>query len=189
MEDVDKRKPKLHLKAQLLMNRAAPERPEAKADWPMLIERAVFATGAQHRGRRGVRRASARSGKKTAGSGGSRPRAGCRSAPTPEDVEKADFGYLTVGSHNMDYRGMMMDGEVLYVTSGRGIMVGFRDLLTILGISTWVDDPRRARGAGPGLQRVAAAGGALHQVRAVAPRGGGTVLPCCLSRDARRRIF
>jgi phosphatidylserine/phosphatidylglycerophosphate/cardiolipin synthase-like enzyme len=57
----------------------------------------------------------------------------------PEDVEKA-AGYLTVGSHNMDYRGMMMDGEVLYVTSGSGIMVGFRDLLTILGVSTWVDE-------------------------------------------------
>jgi hypothetical protein len=40
----------------------------------------------------------------------------------------------------MDYRGMMMDGEVLYVTSGTGIMPGLRDLLVITGISTWVDD-------------------------------------------------
>jgi hypothetical protein len=40
----------------------------------------------------------------------------------------------------MDYRGMMMDGEVLYVTSGLGVMPGFRDLLVIAGVSTWVDD-------------------------------------------------
>jgi hypothetical protein len=48
--------------------------------------------------------------------------------------------YLTVGSQNMDYRGMMMDGEVLYVTSGLGVFPAFPDFLTILGSCTWVDD-------------------------------------------------
>jgi hypothetical protein len=35
---------------------------------------------------------------------------------------------------------MMMDGEVLYVTAGRGIMPGLLDLFIIAGVSTWADD-------------------------------------------------
>ena len=58
---------------------------------------------------------------------------------TPEQRERA-AGYLTVGSHNMDYRGMMMDGEVLYITSGGGITPGLIDLLLIASLSTWVED-------------------------------------------------
>ena len=34
---------------------------------------------------------------------------------------------------------MMMDGEVLYVTAGSGVIAGLRDLLVIAGISTWVE--------------------------------------------------
>jgi hypothetical protein len=35
---------------------------------------------------------------------------------------------------------MMMDGEVLYVTAGRGIMPGARYLFIIAAVCTWVDD-------------------------------------------------
>jgi phosphatidylserine/phosphatidylglycerophosphate/cardiolipin synthase-like enzyme len=58
---------------------------------------------------------------------------------TPE--ERADvIAYLSVGSHNMDYRGLMMDGEVLYVTAGRGVLPGMLDLVLLLGLSDWVED-------------------------------------------------
>jgi phosphatidylserine/phosphatidylglycerophosphate/cardiolipin synthase-like enzyme len=136
VEDVDKRKPKLHLKAQLLANRAGLNI-LANADWPMLIERSVLQRARSIEGGEefGSVRERWEDDRRIWREQGERVEA----LSAPEDVEKA-AGYLTVGSHNMDYRGMMMDGEVLYVTSGRGIMVGFRDLLTILGVSTWVDE-------------------------------------------------
>jgi hypothetical protein len=40
----------------------------------------------------------------------------------------------------MDYRGMLMDGEVIYVTSGLGIYPAFPDFLTLLGDCAWVGD-------------------------------------------------
>jgi len=46
--------------------------------------------------------------------------------------------YVLVGSHNMDYRGMMMDGEVMYVISGG--LNGLIDFLVLTGLSTWIDD-------------------------------------------------
>jgi hypothetical protein len=60
---------------------------------------------------------------------------------TPEERARA-IAYLSVGSHNMDYRGLMMDGEVLYVTASRGVLPGMLDLVILLGLSDWVDDAR-----------------------------------------------
>jgi hypothetical protein len=39
----------------------------------------------------------------------------------------------------MDYRGMMMDGEVIYVTAGGGVVPGTRDLFMVAGVSSWVE--------------------------------------------------
>jgi hypothetical protein len=50
------------------------------------------------------------------------------------------IAYLSVGSHNMDYRGLMMDGEVVYVTAGRGVLPGMLDLVILLGLTDWVED-------------------------------------------------
>ena len=58
---------------------------------------------------------------------------------TPAE-RSAVIAFLSVGSHNMDYRGLMMDGEVLYVTAGRGVLPGMLDLVFLLGISDWVND-------------------------------------------------
>ena len=58
---------------------------------------------------------------------------------TPEERARA-IAYLSVGSHNMDYRGLMMDGEVLYVTASRGVLPGMLDLVVLLGLCDWVDD-------------------------------------------------
>ena len=62
---------------------------------------------------------------------------------TPEERARA-IAYLSVGSHNMDYRGLMMDGEVLYVTAARGVLPGMLDLVILLGLSDWVDDSARS---------------------------------------------
>jgi hypothetical protein len=43
----------------------------------------------------------------------------------------------------MDYRGLMMDGEVLYVTASRGVLPGMLDLVVLLGLCDWVDDTQQ----------------------------------------------
>lgn len=48
--------------------------------------------------------------------------------------------YLCVGSQNQDYRGMFLDGEVAFVTSGWESVWGLLDFVLILGMSDWVDD-------------------------------------------------
>ena len=85
---------------------------------------------------------------------------------TPEERARA-IAYLSVGSHNMDYRGLMMDGEVLYVTASRGVLPGMLDLVILLGLSRLGGGRPAARRPAAALQGVAAQGGPLHEVRAV----------------------
>ena len=56
-----------------------------------------------------------------------------------EDEERLAL-FLTVGSQNQDYRGKIMDGEVLFVTSGLRAGVAFLDMMELLLVSTWIDD-------------------------------------------------
>ncbi len=56
-----------------------------------------------------------------------------------ETWEKAII-YLSVGSQNMDYRGMFLDGEVVFVASRGGVLTGLFDLMHVMGSSDWVDD-------------------------------------------------
>ncbi|MEJ2721713.1 MAG: hypothetical protein P8181_11340, partial [bacterium] len=58
---------------------------------------------------------------------------------SPEELEKA-IVYLSVGSQNMDYRGMFLDGEVAFVASLGGVLTGVLDLLHLIQVSDWVDD-------------------------------------------------
>jgi len=57
---------------------------------------------------------------------------------TPEEQDKAIY-YLTVGSHNEDYRGVMLDGEALFVVSGFGSLYGLIDFATTLGLCDWME--------------------------------------------------
>jgi hypothetical protein len=136
VEDVDIRKPKLHLKGQVFLNRSAVNLLK-KVDWLKIINRTLVQRARQiHLGIdygdiRETWKADSRLWDEQA------IQVGAESSP--EDIEKA-AAYLMVGSHNMDYRSMLMDGEVIYITAGRGVLSGLRDLFIIAGISTWVDD-------------------------------------------------
>ncbi len=57
---------------------------------------------------------------------------------TPEQHEKMIF-YLTVGSHNQDYRSKIQDGEVTYVVSHLNALIGYLDFVGLIGRTTWVD--------------------------------------------------
>jgi hypothetical protein len=72
-------------------------------------------------------------------------------APTFERLQARFFGnmdpetrsdveyYLLAGSHNQDYRSMIMDGEVELLISGFGAVVGLEDFLLLPGLSDWIE--------------------------------------------------
>ncbi|MBR9990441.1 MAG: hypothetical protein KFH98_11840 [Gemmatimonadetes bacterium] len=49
-------------------------------------------------------------------------------------------GYALVGSQNMDYRGMFMDGEVTVMFGGADSLIPLLDLLFLEGTVTWLND-------------------------------------------------
>jgi hypothetical protein len=55
-----------------------------------------------------------------------------------EEREELVF-YLTVGSTNMDYRSMVMDGEVMLLVGGWQSLFGFMDFLVLPGLCQWVE--------------------------------------------------
>ncbi len=48
--------------------------------------------------------------------------------------------YLAIGSHNQNYRSMVMDGEVSVVLSNWAMIGGFIDMVSIVGQCQWVED-------------------------------------------------
>jgi hypothetical protein len=138
--DVEKRKPKLHLKAQLILSREAEEILE-KLDWPALVDAFLSQSMKQ------VHDRSQYVSAKQAWMANEHlwdEQLDALVAKTTAEERARAIAYLSVGSHNMDYRGLMMDGEVLYVTASRGVLPGMLDLVVLLGLCDWVDDTHRS---------------------------------------------
>jgi hypothetical protein len=57
-----------------------------------------------------------------------------------EEEQRRVMYYLSVGSQNQCYRGIIMDGEVAVVVSGYYSLIGLVDMSTIASLTTWVDD-------------------------------------------------
>ena len=107
--DIEKRKPKLHLKAQLFLNREAEEILE-KLDWPALVD--AFLGEAMKQVHDRSQYVSAKEAWLANERIWDEQLDALAARTTPEEREHA-IAYLSVGSHNMDYRGLMMDGEAL----------------------------------------------------------------------------
>ena len=135
-EDIADRKPKLHLKAQLFLSRGA-EEVLKKMDWPALMD--AFITQAMKQVHDRHHYVSAKEAWAVNERIWDKQLDAILARMTPAE-RSAVIAFLSVGSHNMDYRGLMMDGEVLYVTAGRGVLPGMLDLVFLLGISDWVND-------------------------------------------------
>lgn len=58
---------------------------------------------------------------------------------SPEERETAMI-YMTLGSHNMDYRSMMLDGESICLVEGFGGLSALFDMYSIAALSVWIDD-------------------------------------------------
>ncbi len=50
------------------------------------------------------------------------------------------ISYLTVGSQNQSYRGILMDGEVAVIVSGHSSLIALIDHFFMSGLTTWVED-------------------------------------------------
>jgi hypothetical protein len=57
---------------------------------------------------------------------------------TPEQLEEMVY-YFTVGSTNMDYRSMVMDGEVMVLVGGVQGLYGFLDFILVPGLCQWLE--------------------------------------------------
>jgi hypothetical protein len=57
---------------------------------------------------------------------------------SPQERDELIY-YLTVGSTNMDYRSMVMDGEVMVVVGGWQSLFGFMDFMLLPGLCEWVE--------------------------------------------------
>jgi len=64
-------------------------------------------------------------------------------AYTPEERSQAGPAYLTVGSVNMDYRSMVMDGEAMVIATGWSTFAGLLDFIILPGLCEWIDDQDR----------------------------------------------
>jgi hypothetical protein len=60
-------------------------------------------------------------------------------ADIPEAERKRVSFYFTLGTHNQDPRGMMLDGEATFVVSGLPAAAGLVDLYYLMARSTWVN--------------------------------------------------
>lgn len=130
------RKPKLHLKAQLFLNDSAVQQLR-RIDYTEIVDAYFEQWARQVRGRTGYVDARDLSLASQAAWIEQFHRV---QAELPPAVVQATGAFLAVGSQNMDYRGMLMDGEVLYLTARGGVIPGLIDLFLLTGSCTWVDD-------------------------------------------------
>jgi hypothetical protein len=62
-------------------------------------------------------------------------------ASIPAAERKRVSFYFTEGSHNMDDRGLMSDGEAILIVSGPQASAGLVDLFYMMARTTWIDRP------------------------------------------------
>ena len=62
-------------------------------------------------------------------------------ASIPEAERKRVSFYFAEGSHNMDQRGLMSDGEATLIVSGPQASAGLVDLFFMMARTTWIDRP------------------------------------------------
>jgi len=135
-EDVEQRRPKLHLKAQFFASHDAIHSLVPLKEWAPVVDSYMRSRAEQVRVRENyVSAKSLRKGLSEA----ARPLAErWYEESTPEQKEKSFF-FLTVGSHNMDYRGKFMDGEVLVIVAGEDALIAYLDFASIMAKTSWIE--------------------------------------------------
>jgi hypothetical protein len=134
-KDAAERKPKLHFKSQLFLSEDAVSTLVPLEEWADVVKDYILARAEQ------LASESYVDVKRTRElmSDNVEKLVSARDASIAEQEGERAIFYLTVGSHNMDYRGKIMDGETMYVVSGIHSMFSYLDFVNILGVTTWVE--------------------------------------------------
>jgi hypothetical protein len=128
---------KLHLKANLFLSRAAWDALDDRAEWGPVTREYIRYLAAQ--------------------TGPPEDRPDVRETPeglavaakalvaavvrdADPELRRQAIAYLTVGSANMDYRSMVMDGEVMITATGWSTIGGLMDFFILEGLTVWIDD-------------------------------------------------
>jgi hypothetical protein len=140
-EDIDKRKPKIHLKTNFLASKEM-QGLLAWNGWDdvmlnYLRRRAAF-TGRQET------YVDIKDTPEELNEAVNRLLGSYWDSLTDEEKRRVIY-YLTVGSQNQCYRGIMMDGEVAVVVSGYHSLAGLVDMFFMTGLTTWIDDVQTLR--------------------------------------------
>jgi hypothetical protein len=134
--DAEKRKPKIHLKSQFFASREALLTLVPREEWAPLVRDYIIARAEQTARLHGpadvkeLRRRTSDSARPLLES--------WQAGLSPEERDKTIF-YLTVGSLNENNRGIIMDGEVLFVVSDIYAMVAYLDFVDTMLLTTWVE--------------------------------------------------
>jgi hypothetical protein len=132
--------PKLHLKANFMMSREAIETILPRPEWGAIAREYIKYLARQ--------------------AGSPEQRLGAQETPEelgravealirntvanfPPEYQGRALAFLTVGSTNMDYRSMVMDGEVQITVTGWDALSGFIDFLILPGLTEWIETQER----------------------------------------------
>jgi hypothetical protein len=136
VEDVEERRPKLHFKSQFFASAESLETLIPRSEWLPAIR--AFSDGMLEQAASGDRYVDVKAAR----------------AAMEEDLQVlgerwwADLSatererviqYLLTGSQNQDYRGKIMDGEVTFVVSHMGAILGYLDFVGLMAQTTWVE--------------------------------------------------
>ncbi len=135
-DDRLRRRPKLHLKSQFFASATTINTVVPLEGWESIIRKYIIARGKQVTHRQSE--VDAKDLRQELEQDAAELLMSWSSGLAPAEQEKAIL-YLTIGSHNQDYRSMIMDGEVLYVVGRAWAMVAYLDFVSLVGQTTWVE--------------------------------------------------
>jgi hypothetical protein len=135
-EDRQKRQPKLHLKTNFFASANLSELLD-RAGWGQIFDAYLYyRTKYKHRPQGEFSPRNIPPDLREAYNLAARP---YWESLSEEERQRAIY-YLTVGSQNQDYRGMIMDGEAACVVAGYDSLVALLDVFFMSGLTTWVAD-------------------------------------------------
>lgn len=127
--------PRLHLKANLFLSRGA---------WQALLSRPEWAHVVRHYLMHMARESQLEGGQRgdvrdRAPELAQAVRAVARAVDAGMGPDARSVAYFTIGSANMDYRSMVMDGEVMLTVTRWNVLSGVLDFLFLDGLCEWVE--------------------------------------------------
>lgn len=141
-EDAARRKPKLHLKSQFFASETAIRTATPLEDWEPVVRKYIIARAKQATGRATGSYVDAKELRTELAQDVAVLMASWRDRVSQDERDKA-FVYLTVGSHNQDYRSLIMDGDDLVVVGHYWAWIAYLDFVSLMAQTTWVTNQQQ----------------------------------------------